>query len=201
MKKALTIGELLVTMAIIGIIATLVIPGFLKDYHNKLYVAKLKKTVETIQNAINQACVDNNVSYFEQTIYTKYIKGGANQQAFLDKYFKKIGKVTSSPFGAKYRTINSDSLSTISFINSGWAKLSSGEAISFHCSSLTYCNFRIDINSTDGPNTEGRDFFTISIDPKTNKLYDNTTSTNCTSSRYGEGCFGLLLENNWEMNY
>ena len=33
MKKALTIGELLITMAIIGTIATLVLPGFLKDYH------------------------------------------------------------------------------------------------------------------------------------------------------------------------
>ena len=38
MKKALTIGELLITMAIIGTIATLVLPGFLKDYHKKLYV-------------------------------------------------------------------------------------------------------------------------------------------------------------------
>ena len=33
MRKGLTIGELLVTMAIIGVIAALVIPGFLKDYH------------------------------------------------------------------------------------------------------------------------------------------------------------------------
>ena len=55
MKKALTIGELLITMAIIGTIATLVLPGFLKDYHKKLYTARLKKTVEMLENAVNQA--------------------------------------------------------------------------------------------------------------------------------------------------
>ena len=50
MKKALTIGELLITMAIIGVIATLVLPGFMKDYHKKLYVTKFKKVIETIEN-------------------------------------------------------------------------------------------------------------------------------------------------------
>lgn len=201
MKKALTIGELLVTMAIIGIIATLVLPGFLKDYHKKLYTAKLKKTVETIEIAVNQACIDNNVSYFNQTIYSKYVSGGANQQAFLDKYFKKVGNVTTSPFGAKYRSITSDTLNTVTFFNSGWAKLSSGEAISFFCNGATNCHFRIDINSTDGPNVGGRDFFVVNINPATNKLYNEYATASCTSSPKGEGCFGLLLENNWEMNY
>ncbi|HAS93252.1 MAG TPA: dolichyl-phosphate-mannose--protein mannosyltransferase, partial [Cyanobacteria bacterium UBA10660] len=44
MRKGLTISELLVAMAIIGVIAVLVIPGFLKDYHKKLYTTQLKKT-------------------------------------------------------------------------------------------------------------------------------------------------------------
>ena len=45
MKKALTIGELLITMAIIGTIATLVLPGFLKGYHKKLYVTRLMRII------------------------------------------------------------------------------------------------------------------------------------------------------------
>lgn len=199
MRKALTIGELLVTMAIIGIIATLVLPGFLKDYHNKLYAAKLKKTVETLQIAINQACIDNNVSYFSQTVYTKYKSGGKYQQAFLDKYFKSVGYVSESPFSANYRSINSDTLKATGFANSGWAKLSSGEAISFYCNEK--CHFRIDINSTDGPNVGGRDFFVVDVNPKTNQLFNGYSTENCQKSIKGEGCFGLLLENNWEMNY
>ena len=72
MRKALTIGELLVTMTIIGVIAALVLPGFLKDYHKRIYTTKLKKTYEILDNAINQACTDNNVSYFYQTPYATY---------------------------------------------------------------------------------------------------------------------------------
>ena len=46
MRKALTVGELLITMAIIGVIAMLVLPGFLKDYHNRLYTTRLNKSYE-----------------------------------------------------------------------------------------------------------------------------------------------------------
>ena len=59
MKKALTIGELLVTMAIIGVIAVLVLPSFLKDYHNKLYVMRLKKVYEMVEIAINHTFFAN----------------------------------------------------------------------------------------------------------------------------------------------
>ena len=201
MKKALTIGELLITMAIIGVIATLVLPGFLKDYHKKLHVTKLKKTVEAIEVAINQACIDNNVSYFNQTIYSKYVSGGGNQQAFLDKYFKNVGNVTSSPFNSKYRTVGNNSENTITFANSGWAKLASGEAVSFFCYTKTNCHFRLDVNSTDGPNVGGRDFFVVNIDPDTNQLYNGYPTAGCTTNFKGEGCFGLLLENNWEVTY
>ena len=69
MRKALTIGELLITMAIIGVIAMLVLPGFLKDYHNRLYTTRLKKSYEQISDALERASIDSNVSYFGQTRY------------------------------------------------------------------------------------------------------------------------------------
>ena len=72
MKKALTIGELLITMGIIGVIAMLTLPGFIQDYHKRVYTTKLKKSVEMIENAVNQACADNNLSYFYQTLLTAH---------------------------------------------------------------------------------------------------------------------------------
>jgi type II secretory pathway pseudopilin PulG len=202
MKKALTIGELLVTMAILGVIATLVLPRFLKDYHKNLYVTKLKKVTESLENAMNQACVDNNVSYFVQTIYSKS-SDGSNQQAFIDKYFKKVtvGK-NEKPFAATYSSISGTSGVANLVAQHGYAKLASGEAISLFCHETTsYCVFRVDVNSTDGPNIGGRDMFMITIDKATNKLYDNADSAKCTSKVLGEGCFGKLLEDNWEMTY
>ncbi len=209
MRKALTIGELLVTMTIIGVIAALVLPGFLKDYHKRIYTTKLKKTYEILDNAINQACTDNNVSYFYQTPYATYKTGGANQQEFLNKYFKTANRQNSNPFSSKYKILASGKESSINLANSGWAKLASGEAVSFFCDyTKTRCVIRVDVNSTDGPNIGGRDLFAIAIDIKTNKLGDvynakgdKYSPDTCGTEIYGYGCLEKILENNWEMDY
>ncbi|MGN0031313.1 MAG: type II secretion system protein [Candidatus Gastranaerophilaceae bacterium] len=206
MKKAMTIGELLVTMSIIGIIATLVLPGFLKDYHNKLYVAHLKKVYEMLDSAVNQACSDNNVSYFYQTPYSLYSEDGANQQAFIDKYFKKSTRAVASPFSKTYKLIGvSKTLSGNLAKSHGWGKLVGGEAVSFYCNAgTTYCLMRVDINSTDGPNIAGRDYFALFVDKRTNKIYDQAPATNCgieVASLATIGCFGRIMQDNWEMKY
>lgn len=211
MKKALTMGELLVTMAIIGTIATLILPGFLKDYHSKLYVTRLKKVYETLDHAINQACTDYRVSSFQ---YTPYVKTGTNpvtgklyHQDFIDKYFKMSGNQINRPFSPTYNSVISSTKEnlTVSQTGHGWGKLASGEAISLFCSSaVNYCVFRVDVNSTDGPNTGGRDFFALYINKTTNEIYEiNFNGVNCRTSfdSQGNGCFGRLLQDNWEMRY
>lgn len=199
MRKALTIGELLVTMTIIGVIATLVLPGFLKDYHKKIYVTKLKKTYEMLDSAVNQACADNNVSYLSQTKYS--VSNKDYQQEFLDKYFKTTAAKTN-PFSSEYKKLSSGDVGTVSLVaNHGWAKLASGEAVSYYCGSDDYCVFRVDINSTDGPNIGGRDFFALFINKKTNKIYDEYEENNCGANVYGEGCFAKILKDNWTMEY
>jgi len=201
MRKALTIGELLITMTIIGVIAALVLPGIIQDYHKKVYTSKLKKTIETIEGAVHQACLDNNVSYFYQTPYAQFVMGGGNQQAFIDKYFPISANVNANPFASSYRYISGGDAGKPSALNSGYAKLTSGQAISFFCKSDRRCIFRIDLNSTEGPNIVGRDLFSVRIDEKTNKLYDEESSDKCGTKSQGEGCLNKLLEDNWTMNY
>jgi len=223
MKKALTIGELLVTMAIIGVIAVLVLPGFMKDYHNKLYVTHLKKVYEMLDAAVNQACIDNNVSYFYQTPYVRNDKNPATgkyySQEFIDKYFKKAVMQDANPFAATYRNIAGTSSGSASTLVSrhGWGKLAGGEAVSFWCwDDKRYCRFRVDINSTDGPNIGGRDFFIMALNVKTNELYeeykvslcggtntaeDNNKSNSPTYNFEGAGCLGRIIRDNWEMKY
>lgn len=203
MKKALTIGELLITMGIIGVIAMLTLPGFIQDYHKRVYTTKLKKSVEMIENAVNQACVDNNVSYFYQTPYVNAANSGKHQQDFIDKYFKKAGGINKNPFATKYQILSTGQVESTSLVDShGWAKLAGGEAISFFCvgSGVNFCVFRVDVNSTDGPNIGGRDYFMMRVDKRTNKIYDDAANT-CGTTKDGSGCYTKLLEDNWEMNY
>lgn len=196
MKKALTIGELLITMAIIGTIATLVLPGFLKDYHKKLYVTRLKKTVEIVENAINQACIDNNVSYFYQTPYVN------NLNTFAEKYFKKSNNSTSNPFSDKYTHLNGTEFNAPE--DGTNIQLVSGEAININCTQYPtagICNIYIDINSKDGPNIAGRDYFQVYTQPLYNNIFDPAPGNIACPSSKGLGCYAQLLQDNWEMKY
>lgn len=74
----------------------------------------------------------------------------------------------------------------------------------------------IDVNGPDLPNIYGRDMFTFNIyedfsidniSPVTIKYNDATAErntlfkNNCKTSTTGEGCFGKILNDNWQMNY
>lgn len=219
MKKALTIGELLITMAIIGVIAMLVLPGFLKDYHKKIYTAKLKKTIELVENAVNQASIDNNVSYFYQTPYPA---SDDKIKEFLDKYFKTVASGDNIFYSGYYSSIKDSSSTTSGSSNKGSklspknaVKLAGGEALSFECTVNTgvaiaamnsnLCTIRIDVNATDGPNKGGRDLFVLYLDTKNNSINSRSPLSakieTCQTSALGDECYEELLKNNWIMDY
>jgi len=197
-RKAMTIGELLITMTIIGVIAVLVLPGFIKDYHNKVYLTKLKKVYEMVDTAINQACVDSSTSTFAQTKYAS----GANNQLFINTYFKKASGTNTNPFSSSYKILNTKEDKSAGVTSGdGYAKLAGGEAVSFGCSAGDYCIVHVDVNSLNAPNIAGRDFFVMYIDKTTNEVYDINSSDKCGTDVYGSGCLSKIMEDNWEMKY
>lgn len=203
MKKAFTVSELLITMTIIGVIAILVLPSFLKDYHKKIYTTRLKKTYEVLFSAMEQACIDNNVSYFYQTPYSKP-NDSAKQVEFINKYFKVIGNAQVgdiSPFATKYKILNSNEESAFSLTSGASARLKGGEAISIACANASSCTVIVDVNSTEAPNVGGRDLFTFSLDTVNNKVSSNDSYSQCGADIYGTGCFSRIIRDNWVMNY
>ena len=197
MKKALTIGELLITLAIIGIIAMLVLPDLMKDYHKKVYISKLKKSVETIENAVQQASADNDVSYFYQT---QYVMHSGQLQNFINNYFRAVpGSADGKSFASSYSSLSGQA-NTLSLDGYSIAQLTSGESIAMKCS-LSLCEIYVDVNSTVAPNIGGRDIFYMKLNPKTNRIYDDSTASGCNSSALGIGCVKKLLDDNWNMNY
>lgn len=206
MKKALTIGELLITMTVIGVIAALTLPSFMKDYHNKLFTTRLKKTYESLTSAMEQACIDSNVSYFNQTPYAKV--GAVDKQAeFLNKYFKLSGVAITSgnrPFATTYRKMGSNTGEPLQLPTSAYARLKSGEAIDLMCETLTECIVTVDVNSTDGPNVGGRDMFRFRIDTVNKKVFSHVDPASCNNGNkdiYGHGCLNKIIEDNWVMKY
>lgn len=59
-KSAFTLAEVLVTLAIIGIVAALTIPGLMKNYQDSLYKTQLKAAYSILSRATKSVMSDNN---------------------------------------------------------------------------------------------------------------------------------------------
>ena len=57
-KKAFTLAEVLITLAIIGVVAALTMPTLLQSYEEKATVTKVKKIYNTFSNAYQLAILD-----------------------------------------------------------------------------------------------------------------------------------------------
>ena len=78
-------------------------------------------------------------------------------------------------------------------------------------------NIAVDINGQKGPNINGRDFFWFyvynngiiddipinanTVAPLTTAERETQYSNYCASANYVDGCFGKILNDNWQMTY
>lgn len=62
MKKAFTLGEILMGLVIIGVLSALLIPVMFNTYGNKVTTSKLKKTCAQITNAAKHIIVDEHAN-------------------------------------------------------------------------------------------------------------------------------------------
>jgi len=58
-QSAFTLAEILITLAVIGIVAALTIPALVSKYTEKATVTKVKKTYSLLQNAFQLAIIEN----------------------------------------------------------------------------------------------------------------------------------------------
>ena len=58
-NSAFTLAEVLITLAVIGIVAAMTIPTLINKYQEKVTVTKVKKMYSTLNQAVKLAEVDN----------------------------------------------------------------------------------------------------------------------------------------------
>lgn len=106
-KFAFTLAEVLITLAVIGIVAALTIPNLVQSYKKKVVETRLAKFYSTFNQAINLSQIDNG-SYMTWD----FPKVGATKEEFEEwhnKYFKPYIKVLKSEtikVGLLYRIVN-----------------------------------------------------------------------------------------------
>ena len=214
-RLGFTLAEVLVTLGIIGVVSAMTVPTLMQNHQRKTYVTQLHKVYNELNQVLLQYQTDRNaVNLFEA--------GLSSQQSVYDlvtNYMKVISScntVTEPCFpSASYKLIsgtdvNKGDLDTAqkSFV------LADGTSIRIKYGNtgnvLLFC--LVDTNGLKGPNILGRDAFIMYV--YKNGLIDDGVYTggynapltkeqreelNCETTI--NGCFGRLLNDNWEMNY
>ena len=198
MKKGFTLAETLITLGVIGVIATLTLPNLIADFQNKTYVAQLQRSYNMLQSAVDNLFVDKDVDNLADS---GVLDSAGNLESFLKNYFK-IVKYCSNPddcipatYKAGLTTAATRARDVIHGKGTQCIKVNTG---------ATYCMFvsgsslgvDLDVNGTKGPNAYGRDAHRIFI----NQTGIISSSDTC-GSDYAQGCFSRIMDAGWVMDY
>lgn len=186
--KAFTLAEVLVTLAIIGVVAALTIPTLMSSIENAGTASRVKKANSMLNQAIKMYMVDNDCIGDLAACggFSGGADGSGNGQAWnaIKPYFKiikdcgtKTGQGCFST-GTYYKLLNGNNYMYLDHLDRGKGILSDGFSILIenrdNCSAdfsstgqtalkQTCANIFIDTNAIKGPNKIGRDVFSFRV--------------------------------------
>ncbi len=212
-RKAFTLAEVLITLAIIGVVAALTIPIVVKNYQKTQTVTKLKKAYSIISQAYNNSQAENGMyqtwdkaSDLGATEYfNRYWKPYLKAQKICSTY-SDCGYKNSTPWtyangnpdginvvspGARTTFLTPDGILFVIFAIGG----SEGATVDY---------IYVDLNGAKGPNVWGRDSFAFT---RTDKgvmfyCYNNSVASiksNCSKTGHGGCCAARLAHDGWEI--
>ena len=217
-SSAFTLAEVLVTLGIIGVVSAMTVPSLMQNYQRQSYVTQLHKVYNEFEQALVRYQNDKNaVSISEAGLTT-----AAEMNDFITKYFKVVQTCSESLtpcYYNGYKTINGGSVSAT--VGTSYV-LASGVSLRLIKSEQgnKLANLMVDINGPKGPNILGRDLFFFALykngrvddynaetadAPLTKDQRDASYNNYCmkagTDAVSGWGCFGKILNDNWQMTY
>ena len=85
-KSAFTLAEVLITIGIIGVVASLTLPSVINKYQEKVTVTKVKKAYSTMNNALFSAISENGeVDTWDYPYYNAGTENVSNTEVFASK--------------------------------------------------------------------------------------------------------------------
>ena len=215
-KTAFTLAEVLVTLGIIGIVSAMTVPTLMQNYQRQSYVTQLHKVYNELSQAFLRYQTDKNALSLKEAGLTSQ----AELNTFVSTYFKIVQNCSTSAtpcIAASYKKMDGSASYNGAGASNCYA-IASGAAI---CPRYTddYYYFIIDVNGAKGPNILGRDLFTMfvyrdgSIDdlwpagassvPLTEAQRNAQFTAGCVTAGVDDlhGCFGKILNDNWQMTY
>ena len=215
-RAAFTLAEVLITLAIIGIVAALTIPTLISNYRKNVVVTQLKKVNSTLAQVFMTSQAENgtagfeptaqNVNKFYETYWKPYFRVAKECDTYADCGYSKSVPFTRpnggydsllvAGTGRKAFLTNDGILYTVALYTINDADLS----INPNSSTII-----VDLNGSNGPNRYGQDVFIFnykygkSVFPKGFDLTDEEVREDCSMSGRGHTCAEAVKRNNWEI--
>jgi len=168
---AFTLAEVLITLAIIGIVAAITIPPLTQNYKRKVASTRLKKFYSSMQQAIQLSEIENgNLFSWEIAPYRTGVSSPgddifiANSNAALDFFEKYLAKYINHSKTERATTYKS----MVYFADGSILYLLNG-AIAL--------DIKYDVNGMQGPNKNGIDQFAFFINSRANNFLGNRKFT------------------------
>jgi prepilin-type N-terminal cleavage/methylation domain-containing protein len=201
-QKAFTLAEVLITLLIIGVVASIVVPNLIADTQQAEFITAWKKTYGVISQAqLNMVREYGSVTGAFSNI--EYSSDGRN--SFMNGWLPYLA-VTKKCTGARIihdgcHTINFQALNgaTIPNYNSIGAGviLNDGTLINFYsgvCTGnlCTDSNLFIDVNGAKKPNIVGKDVFRMEYRPAKDRFIPGIDGDTCTGPGWDCGAYYLF---------
>ena len=208
MKKGFTLAEVLITLAIIGIVATMTIPTLINKYQEKITVTKVKKMYSTLSQAYGFYLAEN-----DKAEYIFSGDEGSAEKVFkiFEPYLKVSEDCTSSGtkncFSPENYYTKDSNLWVADFydqtkehyqirLNDGSAILFKGSDAANKDTAQSLFQAYYDTNGKDFPNTLGKDAFIFIFDHNGTIPYSPAEGmvNNCIKGS-GHSCAGWIVMN------
>ncbi len=199
-KKGFTLAEVLITLAIIGVVAALTIPTVVRNYRERQAISTIKKVYSSLAQAAHIAQAQNGeMSSWDANTPEKML-------GILKPYLKVI-KDCGAKKGCfpdlKYKYLNGNEWVSVEDVSTAKAMLADGISIAFYgLGANNNYNIWFDINGQKGPNQWGRDLFMVEILPQNGKIRPAPYPGSGTCNLGGNGwcCAAWVMEHD-NMDY
>ena len=191
-RVAFTLAEVLITLGIIGVVASLTLPSVIQNYKKQVTVNQLKKAYSILGQVAQKAFADNGPAGFEEgskikgddvkvffdTYWLPYFKGvevypeniSPKLNDNMDYYKMANGIYTFTHACTKYDAgriffSTADGMTYFVYMNNWVNKYDeNGNLVSQDATYISEQWVYVDVNGTKPPNTFGKDVFMFNID-------------------------------------
>lgn len=189
-KAAFTLAEVLITLGVIGIVASMTIPTLMADNQKLQALTKLEKSFSTIQQTIKLLLVTEGVSNFGDTsLFNGAVFSNATRQSIIDDTIKRSLKVANSClYGDTSCYVQENYLGSTVFVADGGTQYNFCllDGVCYQLVLPTACEadntkigkikalcgeIALDINGKKAPNQYGKDFFNHFVISQDGTLY------------------------------